>query len=111
MAIADPTATEMVEEITRRIVAATDPLKVILFGSRARGDARPESDFDLLVIRQSSEPRPQRAAPLYTALADLPVEVEVMVYTPLDVSQWATVPEAFITTAIREGRVLYERPS
>jgi predicted nucleotidyltransferase len=104
------TDTSIVEEIVRRIVRATDPLKVILFGSRARGDARADSDFDLLVIRQSAEPRHRRSAPIYTALADLPVEVEIMVYTPDEVREWSEVPEAFVTTAVREGQVLYERP-
>lgn len=111
MADAVATDTGILDEIVRRIVRMANPLRVILFGSRARGDARPESDFDLLVIRQSSEPRHRRSAPIYSALADLPVEVEVMVYTPGEVLQWAEVSEAFVTTAVREGQVLYERPS
>ena len=66
-------------EIMKRIRAAVDPERIILFGSRARGEGREDSDFDLLVIKESNEPRYRRAAPLYTLLADLPVEVEVMV--------------------------------
>ena len=76
---------DLVREIVRRIVDTAQPEKVILFGSQARGDARPNSDFDVLVIKQSDEPRYCRSAPLYVALADLPVEVEVMVYTPEEV--------------------------
>jgi uncharacterized protein len=109
MQIAVATDTEMIQEITRRIVAATDPLRVILFGSRARGVARADSDFDFLVIQESAEPRHRRAASLYTLLADLPVEVDVMVYTPKEVALWENVPEAFVSTAIREGQVLHER--
>ncbi len=41
---------EKVAEAVRRLVAAVDPLAVILFGSRARGQHRPESDLDLAVI-------------------------------------------------------------
>jgi len=51
----------LLEEITRRILAAGNPQRIMLFGSRARGDARPDSDYDLLVIEPSGRPRYQRA--------------------------------------------------
>jgi len=102
---------KILTEIVARIQCAAQPDRVILFGSRARGTARPESDLDLLVIQDSDQPRYRRSAPYYTLLADLPVEVEVMVYTPQEVEEWSSVPEAFVTTALREGRVLYERQS
>ena len=44
-------------EVVRRLVEAVDPDKIILFGSRARGDYRPDSDLDLLVIKASEEPQ------------------------------------------------------
>ncbi len=100
---------DLVRDIVRRIVETAQPEKVILFGSQARGDARPNSDFDVLVIKQSDEPRHRRSVPLYVALADLPVEVEVMVYTPEEVEEWSEVPQAFVTTAVREGTTIYER--
>jgi len=101
----------LLAEVVARIREAVQPERVILFGSRARGEARPESDFDLLVIKESDQPRYRRSAPLYTALADLPVEVEVVVYTPEEVREWSAVPEAFVTAALREGLVVYERES
>jgi len=100
---------DLVRDIVRRIVDAVQPEKVILFGSQARGASRPNSDFDVLVIKQSDEPRYRRSAPLYAALADLPVEVDVMVYTPEEVEEWSEVPQAFVTTALREGTTIYER--
>ncbi len=92
-----------------RIREAMEPERVILFGSRGRGRAHAGSDFDLLVIKESDQPRYRRSAPLYTKLADLPAEVDIVVYTPDEVAEWSSVPQAFVTTAIREGRVLYER--
>jgi len=86
---------DLVRGIVRRIVDTAQPEKVILFGSQARGDARPNSDFDVLLITHSD---------------DLPVEVEVMVYTPEEVEEWSEVPQAFVTTALREGTTIYERP-
>jgi predicted nucleotidyltransferase len=100
---------ELVSEIIRRIVHTARPEKVILFGSRARGDARPDSDLDLVVIKESDEPRHRRAVPLYLALVGLNVPVDVMVYTPEEVQDWSAVPQAFITTVVREGKVVYER--
>jgi len=99
----------LVRDIVRRIVQTTQPDKIILFGSRARGDARPDSDFDVLVIKDSDEPGYRRDAPLYLALAGMNAPVDLMVYTPEEVREWSAVPQAFVTTAIREGKVLYER--
>jgi uncharacterized protein len=101
----------LVEQIVKRIVAASHPEKVVLFGSRARGQEVPKSDYDLLVIKKSDEPRYRRAVPLYEALVGLLANVDIMVYTPEEVSEWSAVPEAFVTTAVREGKVLYEAKS
>jgi len=101
----DPTA----REIANRIQHAIDPDSIVLFGSRARQQNRPTSDYDILVIKQSSEPRYRRAAPLYRLLADLPVEVDLVVYTPAEIDEWSNVPQALPTHALREGTVLYEK--
>ena len=74
-----------------------------------RKKAESDLDFDILVVQRSQVPRFKRSAPIYAALADLPVEVEVVVYTPSEIQDWSDVPQAFVTTAIREGKVLYER--
>jgi len=104
-------AERVVDEMVSRIREAVDPERIILFGSRARGTARPDSDFDLLIVKDSSLPRYRRAAPLYAKLADLPVEVNILVYTPSEIAEWSAVRQAFVTSAIREGKVLYERES
>ena len=100
---------DVVADIVRRIVETAQPDKIIVFGSRARGDARPNSDFDVLVIKDSDEPGYRRDVPLYVALAGLDVPVDVMVYTPEEIREWSDVPFAFITTAVRKGKVVYER--
>jgi len=98
----------LLDEIVRRIRQVAQPEKIVLFGSRARGDARADSDFDFLVIKTSDQPRYRRSGPIYSALATIPAEVEVTVYTPQEVRKWQGVRQAFVTTALREGRVLYE---
>ena len=106
-----PVTDELLGEMVRRIRAAGNPLKIVLFGSRARGDARPDSDIDLLVIEESDLPRYRRSAVYRRALVGLFPSKDIVVWTPVEVQEWATVPNAFITTTLREGKVLYERPS
>ena len=99
---------KLMEKIVRRIVEKAHPEKIILFGSRGRGDARTESDIDILVISNSKEPRYRRAAPLYGTLSDILIPMDILVYSPEEVEEWSIVPQAFVTTAIREGRIIYE---
>jgi predicted nucleotidyltransferase len=97
------------DEIVRRLLSAGHPERVVLFGSRARSDSGPASDYDLLIVQRSNKPRYERAGAYYRALSDLPVEVDIVVFTPEEVEDWRSVPQAFVTTALREGRILYER--
>ena len=100
--------TGLLNESVRRIVDAVQPEKIVLFGSWARGDAQPGSDLDLLVIAESSEPRFRRATPLYGVLRDIVLPMDIVVYCPNEVHEWSQVPQAFVTTALRTGKVLYE---
>jgi len=94
----------------RRILAVGEPQKIVLFGSRARGDARADSDYDLLLVEPSVLPRHKRAARYRRALTGLAGAKDILVWTPEEVAQWRDVPNAFVTAAVQEGVVLYERP-
>ena len=96
-------------EIIRRILAAGEPQKIVLFGSRACGDARADSDYDLLLVEPSELPRHKRVARYRRALTGLAGAKDILVWTPDEVAQWREVPNAFVTTAVQEGVVLYER--
>src|SRR2546422_8933111 len=100
---------EFLGEVVRRILSVGTPHKIVLFGSRARGDARSDSDLDLLVIEDSDLPRYKRSAPYLRALTGLFPGKDVMVWTPADVEEWTAVPYDFITAALREGKTLYAR--
>ncbi len=100
---------EVLDEVVARMVAAGEPLQVILFGSRARGDARSGSDYDFLIIENSATPRYRRAAKYRRALFGLIPSKDILVWTPDEAAEWSDVPQALVTTAIREGVILYER--
>jgi uncharacterized protein len=100
----------IVADIVERIRRVANPSKIVLFGSRARGDHSPGSDIDLLVIEDSPLPRHRRADRMNVAISDLPlnVDAEIVVYTPAEVEEWRGASAAFVTTALREGLVLYD---
>ena len=99
----------VIQEIVDRIVASVDPRKIILFGSHAYGKPHVDSDVDILVIMESSLPRYKRAVPIYNALAGLLVPKDVVVYTPEEIEAWVDVPQAFITSVMDKGKILYEK--
>lgn len=103
----------LLQRMTAALVEAADPEKVILFGSRARGEAGPESDVDLIVVE--TEPfGPERdrfaeALRLWRALDGFRVAADVLVYSRDEVEYWRDSLNHVLARALREGRVLYER--
>ncbi len=104
-----PIDTTLLTEVVQRLQAVGHPLKIVLFGSYARGDTHANSDLDLLVVEESDLPRYQRAPRYYQALIGLSPAKDITVWTPTEIQEWAAVPNAFVTTALREGIVLYEK--
>lgn len=98
-------------KIVEIISKKCNPEKIILFGSYAYGIPGKDSDLDMLVVvKNSSQPRYKRAREIRKHLwgiTDIPKDI--LVYTVDEINEWKDVKEAFITEAIRRGKVLYER--
>ncbi|MBF0192831.1 MAG: nucleotidyltransferase domain-containing protein [Magnetococcales bacterium] len=103
----------LVSEAVARIVREADPEKVILFGSRARGDARADSDVDLLVVASGEiirqHGRRRLLARFWSAMGRLPFSFDFLLYSPEEVVQWQDSINHVVCRALREGRVVYER--
>ncbi len=98
----------IVDKMIAKIRQVGSPEKIVLFGSYARGDAKDDSDIDLLLVERSDLPRYKRAAPYRKAVAGLCIAKDIVVWSPEEIAEWRTVPNAFITSIMKEGRVLYE---
>ena len=90
---------DTMKEIVRRIVEVAKPDRIILFGSRARGDASSGSDVDLLVVKSNVRSRREIADQIYVKLIGVPVPIDVLVLTPDDIVKYAEA--AGITWAIK----------
>jgi predicted nucleotidyltransferase len=107
---AESDKTDYLKSAISRLVAAFSPERIILFGSRARGDAHEESDYDLLVIAESNEPLHVRMAKAQRALRGLPAAFDVFVCTPEEVVKYGSWLSHTIAVALREGTVVHARP-
>jgi predicted nucleotidyltransferase len=100
---------ECLSEAIQRIAQRFDPLRIILFGSWARGEARPDSDMDLLVVLPRVENKRRAAVEILRALNGLPVSKDVVVTTPEEIAARGNVIGNVLRPALREGKVVYER--
>jgi predicted nucleotidyltransferase len=97
------------ELIRERIAREFCPLRVILFGSRARGDAQPDSDVDLLIVLPDGTDRRRMGIEIRRALRDLPVGKDIIVTTPEEIARRGRLVGSVLRPALREGRTIFER--
>ena len=99
--------TQTVQAIVDRIVQTVDPLRVILFGSAARGDLDENSDLDFLVVMPEGTRRRQTARKLYRALYGVGVAKDIIVSTENDLERFRNDPGYIYRQALEEGIELY----
>lgn len=96
--------------IVGRIVRASDPVRIILFGSRARGRQRDDSDYDLLIVLDAIEDRRSARIAIRRSFEDVPVSADVLVATADEVDgRIPGRPTGAVFWAVQEGRAIYDR--
>ena len=99
---------EIIEEAVELLKRAANPVKIILFGSYARGDVSEDSDLDFLVVEKELEARRMEMVRLRRILRPLRIPVDIIVVSERVFYEWADTPGTVIYEAALEGRVLYE---
>ena len=92
-----------------RIVGRFQPSRVVLFGSRARGEATHGSDVDLLVVMNEVKDKRRAAIEIRRSLGDLPVSKDIVVATHDEIARRGHVVGTVLHAALRDGTVVYER--
>jgi predicted nucleotidyltransferase len=102
---------QKINMMVQRIVKRFRPAKIILFGSYAKGAARPDSDVDLLIVMPVRGSRRKKAVEIGVALHDIEVAKDVIVVTPEEFEWRKDVIGTIEWPAVREGQLLYARAS
>jgi predicted nucleotidyltransferase len=105
---------DLLAPLAGRIVELTRPRPVILFGSQARGTAGKGSDLDFLIVRDRLEVEPwsrrREIGRIRRGLPSVGLPIDLLLYTPEEVERWRHTTNHVVSEALREGRILYERP-
>jgi uncharacterized protein len=103
---------ELLKEMTDTIVREVKPRQIILFGSHARGDARPDSDLDFLVVEDgpfdANRSRRAEMTRLWELFFDYFIPMDFLIFTPEEMEKWKEAKNHVVAHALKEGRVLYE---
>lgn len=105
---------DMIAGMVKAIVDEVDPVRIILFGSQAQGNATTDSDVDLLVV--DDEPfGPQRSRHkqikrIRRSISAYRIPKDILVYSQNEVDRWRDSINHIIARSLRDGKVLYERP-
>ena len=97
----------LLSTLINSIVESVHPLRIILFGSAARGAMGPDSDFDFLIVMPDGIHRRRTAQKLYRDLAGIGFSKDILVVTQKDIRDFGDEPSLVVKSALDEGKELY----
>ncbi len=100
---------DKINRIVRKIVSDFEPEKIILFGSRVWGKSDNDSDIDLLVIKNTPEPKRACQIRLRKLLVNEDAAVDTLVYTPQEINDRLKKGNYFVSEVITKGKIVYGR--
>ncbi len=98
-----------IRAVAQRIAERFHPEKIILFGSYAYGQPRPESDVDLLVVMDTSLREWQQRLEISRALSPRPFPMDIIIRTPQQLEERLALGDPFLREITTQGKVIYER--
>ena len=97
----------VIDQLVERVVALVNPLKIILFGSAARGEMGPDSDLDVLIVMPEGVHRRKTAQYLYREIRGLGVPFDILVTTPESLEKHKNNIGLIYYTILEEGKEIY----
>ncbi|MBI1793105.1 MAG: nucleotidyltransferase domain-containing protein [Chloroflexi bacterium] len=96
-----------INQVVKQIVEKFKPQKIILFGSYARGNPRPESDVDMLVVMNTKLRDTQQAIQICQQI-EYRFGLDLIVHTPKYLAKRVKMGDFFLREVLKEGKVIYE---
>lgn len=96
-----------IERILSQLVAKYRPLKVILFGSAAKGDCQEVNDLDFLIVKEDVPETGLARMRELDELIERDMAADMLVYRPDEFDDRVRLGDPFIKAILKEGRVLY----
>ncbi len=98
---------QLIDDLVHRIVEAVHPLRIILFGSAARGEMAADSDVDLLIVMPDGTHRRHTAQQLYRTLTGIRTPFDLLVATPSDLEEHRDNLGLIYHKVLEDGRTVY----
>jgi uncharacterized protein len=98
----------VIKKIIKAVLQVIVPEKIILFGSQARGQAGPNSDYDILIIKSGIKNKLNIEQDIYEKIIGIDESIDILVKTPENIDSDKNKTGSFIFRALKEGIVIYE---